>query len=144
MADGIYWFTDPDVVAQKFSLAKDQLGDDADDIVKQVAEEGAESMRDTVLTGGVKNKEPTGGPRARTWAMFESIDSEAGTNSRGRAQAQFGYVKNAPYWTKYQEGGTSTGIIPLRALATAMDKVQGRLEEEAGESLERVWNNIWS
>lgn len=143
MADGIYWFTDPGVIAQKFSLAKDQLGDDADQIVDDVTERGAETMRQIVLIGGVKNKEPTGGPRARTWAMFDSIDAKAGTNARGRSQGEFGYIDRAPGWTPYQELGTSFGIIPLHALATAMNEVEWELQDEAGKSLERVWANIW-
>lgn len=105
MADGLLWFTDPGVIAQKLSVAADQLDKNVYDIVEEATFNAAERMDDIVMEGGV-NATKKGGPRVDSYAMVRSIDHTTSINGRGRVQGSFGFIKNAPEYTEFQEKGT--------------------------------------
>lgn len=96
----------------------------------------AEAMRHRVMTGGVRNGVMTGEPRILTGAMYSSIGAKMFINARGRAQGEYGYIHDAPYYTGYQEPGTSR-IVPLNALVVAHELAAARLSAEVSNI------NIW-
>lgn len=148
MADGtgIYWFTDPGVIGQKMSARFDEI------VTPQYAAEmnviatkAANIMRERVSTGGLNGKIG----RIETGDMLESIDGHAAVNSRSRVQAEFGYINNAPEYTKYQEYGTATtgwggGIEALDAMNAAMIFFEDSLDQLTTEPLQNAWEGIWS
>lgn len=136
--DGIYWFIDPEVIAQKFSAASAEMGPKIGGAVSHAVDAGIEIMRDRVRTGGVFQRQYTGGPRIDTGAMYNSIDAKVTGTSSGRISAQYGYINDPPYWTIFQEDGTRTGILPLNALTMATEYIRRNMAEEVS----RV--NIWS
>jgi hypothetical protein len=139
-SDGIYWYTDPEVIAQKFSAASATLGPLVGTAVSHVVDEAAEIMRQRVLTGGVFQRAYTGGPRIDTGAMFNSIDSHVTGTGSGRVRGDFGFTDSPPYWTIFQEDGTRTGILPLNALAMATEHVRRTVAEEI--SAVDIWRNF--
>lgn len=140
-ADGFYWFTDPKVIAQKFSVFSKDLPVELGAIVSPVLDEAANMMRGTVL----------GLDRIRTGMMYSSIGSDMFLNARGRVQGSFGYIEDAPYWTIFQEYGTrgrhggmdrkvkpeelsgdtpgNGGIAPMHAFVAASIMVETQLHD---------------
>ena len=138
--DGIYWFIDPDVIAQKFSAAAASMGPKVGLAVSRTVDEAAEIMRTRILTGGQKNRVLTGGPRIRSGAMFNAVGSKMSLTSGGRAQGQYGYINDPPYWTIFQEDGTRNGIIPLHALQLASETARRNMAEQV--SRVNIWSNF--
>jgi hypothetical protein len=120
----IYWFNGPEAFSQRLSITADALAGKAVDIVATTVEHAAKRMEDIIQEGGI---EPTkkGGPRIKSSAMIDSVDSDSKINGRGRAQGEFGFSDNTPMWTTFQErgtlggGGKNKGIAPMRAYETA-------------------------
>jgi hypothetical protein len=94
--DGIYWYTDPGVIAQKFSVFSRHLPLTLGGITSEVLNEAAETMRSRVMGLG----------RIRTGDMFNSIGSDMQSTAGGRIRGHFGYINGEPYYTIFQEYGT--------------------------------------
>lgn len=94
--EGIYWYTDPGVIAQKFSVFAKHLPEELGGIVSPVLDMAAEHMRATVL----------GLDRIRYGYMFNSVGAEMESVAGGRIRGRFGFINNAPYYTIFQEYGT--------------------------------------
>lgn len=116
MADGFYWYVDPDVIGQKFSVAAKEMNGILGGVVSEALDEAAQDMRERIA----------GLPRIRTGDMYNSIDARM--TSRGeRVSGNFGYIDGAPFYTVFQEYGTSRGITPARAFVDASLKLQATL-----------------
>lgn len=95
-AEGIYWYTDPGVIAQKFSVFAKHLPMELGGIVSEVLDEAAQEMRSTVI----------GLERIKSGDMFGSIGVKMESAGGGRIRGQFGYIEAAPFYTIFQEYGT--------------------------------------
>lgn len=140
--NGIFWFNGPNDMAQSLSIAAEQLEGKAEAVVKELVEEAEKRMEQIIRDGGIY---PTkkGGARMLTTDMYQSVGSSVSINKRGRVQAEFGFVDDAPFYTKFQErgtrgsgplrgsGATGGGIAPMLAYATAL-----------GEAIEEFQNKI--
>jgi hypothetical protein len=143
--DGLYWYQRPGEFAQRVSAFSETLGDKAGEIGAAVTKEAVEYMQDAVKTRGVKDGQDTGGPRAKTWAMYDSIAGIEEVNSRGRYVSGWGFIRNPPSWTKYQEPGTAStgfgrGIKAMHAFADANQIAVNKLSEEFAD----LGGNLWS
>lgn len=142
--DGLYWYTDPGVYGQKFTAHSKRMGPLAAGIVQRATKEAVDYMREAVMTRGVEWGQPTGGPRAKTFAMYDSIGSSV--SSAGlKTKADWGFINNPPFYTKFQEPGTSrTGwggpIAPMHAFADAQVKFVDAMEDEF-QSV-NLWENF--
>lgn len=105
LADGLLWFVSPDEIAQRFSMAADDVDGNVAELATSAAEKGADAIRDVIIAGGEK---PTakGGPRIKSGDMLSSVDSNVKLNGRGRIQGAFGFINGAPDYTRYQDRGT--------------------------------------
>jgi hypothetical protein len=148
-ADGIYWYTDPGVIAQKFSVFAKHLPAELGGIVSPILDEAATMMRGTVL----------GLDRIRTGLMYSSIGGRMESTAGGRIRGQFGYIEDAPYWTIFQEYGTrgrhggmdrkvkpeelsgdtpgNGGIAPMHAFVAASIMVEQQLHDRI------IADDIW-
>ena len=133
---GIYFFrgSDPAEFEQSLSLAEEALDGLAEEIVEKVLDDAVTRMQKIIADGGI-NKTQKGGPRIDSGDMFSSVGSEMLINKRGRVQASFGFINDAPLWTRFQERGTRAlgpmrnrgsggggGIAPMLAYATALEE----------------------
>lgn len=111
---GITWFNGgPGEMAQRLSVAEEAIPGKANKLVTELVEAAEDRMREIIDSGG-ENKTKKGGPRRLSDAMYSSVASTINKNARGRVQAEFGFIDNAPLWTKFQERGT-LGSGPMRA-----------------------------
>lgn len=139
--DGIYWYTDPGVIGQKFSVFAKHLPDELGGIVSPILDDAAKMMRETVLGLG----------RIRTGKMYSSISGRMEGTAGGRIRGHFGYIEEAPYWTIFQEYGTrgrhggmdrkvkpeelsgetpgNRGITPMHAFVAASIMVEQQLHD---------------
>lgn len=141
--DGIYWFTDLNRIAQKVSVVGTQIEDLVPEIVTTVTTKGAQRMREIVLDGGM-NATQEGGPRVLSGAMISSVGSNLTGAGGGKASGEFGFIKNPPKWTGYQENGTGR-VSPMLAYFTAAAEARNNLDIElgkAGQKIKTYWNNI--
>ena len=141
--DGIYWFTDLNVIGQKMSVAASQIEDLVPEIVETVVTKGAQRMREIVLDGGM-NSTQKGGPRIESGAMISSIDGALTGSVGGRASGRFGFINGPPSWTEYQEKGTRT-VPSMLSYFTAAAEARNNLDIElgkAGAKIKTYWNNI--
>lgn len=141
-SDGIFWFgnKDPLVYAKQFSAAAARLDVQVPAVVSRVVDRAAETMRARIRTGGVLNRQYTGGPRILTGAMYNSVDARMVVNRRGRAQGAYGYLNDPPYWTIFQEEGTRSGILPLHALTMAHEEAARTLATDISNI--NIWGGI--
>lgn len=127
---GVYWANNgPDGFGQSLSVLANSLEGMADDVVEYITEGAADRMREIINDGGI-NKTAKGGARVgKTGDMLASVDSERATGGN-RVRGNFGFIDNAPFYTKFQERGTLTqgpsraakgggGIASMLAFATA-------------------------
>lgn len=132
---GIFWFTGPAEYAQRFSIAEEELEGKALEVVKEVVDRAQKRMEDIIISGGI-NKTIKGGPRIRSGQMLDSVGGQpAHMNRRGRAQGEFGFTDNAPFWTRFQEDGTrargnNRGIAPMLAYATALAEAEAFFQDK--------------
>jgi hypothetical protein len=139
--EGFYWYTDPGVIAQKFSVFSKTLPGKLGGVVSPVLDLGAEHMRGTVLGFG----------RIRTGIMYNSIGAEMTSTAGGRIRGNFGFIREAPFYTIFQEFGTrgrhggldrkakpeelsgdtpgNGGIVPMHAFVAASVMVQQQLHD---------------
>jgi hypothetical protein len=127
--EGIFWFNGPNEFAQKLSIAEEALEGKAEQVVKELVDEAERRMEQIIRDGGIY-KTKKGGARMLTTDMYQSVGSSVAINNRGRVQAEFGFIDNAPFYTKFQERGTrgsgplrssgGGGIAPMLAYATAL------------------------
>lgn len=139
--DGIYWYTDPGVIAQKFSVFSRDLPGQLGGIVSPILDAAAEHMRGTVL----------GLNRIKSGEMLNSIGAEMESISGGRIRGRYGFILAAPYWTIFQEYGTrgrhggmdrkvnpddlsgptpgNRGIAPMHAFVAASVMVEQQLHD---------------
>lgn len=144
--EGLWWFRDPGVIAQKFSAFARNLPGELGNIVSDALDEAAEDMRRVVMTSGVKDHQNTGGPRIRTGDMYNSIDAKMMSGSGGRVSGEFGFIDDAPFYTVFQEQGTrggragssagESGIRAMLAFAQAQNNIRAELAE-------KVSNHNW-
>lgn len=144
--DGIYWYTDPSVIGQKFSAFASEIDDELGDILSKALDKATESMRQSVMTRGVYQGAPTGGPRIRTGAMYNAIDSDMNRNAKGRIAGSFGF-KDAPFYTAFQEPGTRStgwgqGIAPMHAFADAQVEFVDEIETLMANFGGNIWENF--
>lgn len=116
-----------------------------------VAEAGKESIRYSILSGGV-NQTKKGGSRILSGAMFDSTFSDA-KNNGGIVSVSAGY-KRSPTWTKFQEFGTrdrrvagsledltasssGSGIPAMLSIPTAIQDMEV-ISDDAG--MKMLWN----
>lgn len=130
MAEGDFrWFTDPGVIGQKFSVFAKDLPFKLGTIVSEVVDAAAEDMRGRVLQLG----------RIRTGDMFSSIGSEMKMNG-ARAAGNYGFIFGAPFYTGFQEFGTSRGILAMHAFVDASQTAQATLR--ARIDVVDVWRDL--
>lgn len=150
--EGFYWYTDPGVIAQKFSVFAKHLPGELGGIVSPVLDEAANMMRSTVL----------GLDRIRYGYMYNSIDAEMESVAGGRIRGRFGFIKDAPYYTIFQEYGTrgrhggmdrkvnpedlsgptpgNSGIAPMHAFVSAALMVDQQLHEKI--MVADIWRDL--
>jgi hypothetical protein len=128
VADGLNFFTDLNKLAQSVSAAPDKIDDNVAEIVETALKHAADSVRDIVNDPGGRGTKK-GGPRVLSGEMLESVGYDMGMNRRGRIQGKYGFVHGAPFWTKYQERGTSR-IPAMMALATTNQSFVDELEDQ--------------
>jgi hypothetical protein len=148
--EGLWWFTDPGVIGQKFSAFATDLPEELGNVVSEVLDDAAQTMRETVMTSGVKDGASTGGPRIRTGAMYSSIDSEMSSGRGGRVSGTFGFINDEPDYTVYQEFGTrggragssagGGGIKPMLAFAKAQNEIRNELADRVSKI--NWWKNF--
>jgi hypothetical protein len=126
---GFYWYTDPGVIGQKFSVFAEHLPFKLGTAVSSAIDEAAQEMRERVM----------GLPRIRTGAMYSSIGSELQT-SGARVRANYGFIYDAPYYTAYQEYGTSRGIVAMHAFVDASQKLYSNLKAKI--DVEDIWSDL--
>jgi hypothetical protein len=148
--EGLWWYTDPGVIGQKFSAVAKSLPGEIGEAVSEAIDKAAQSMRQTVMTSGVKDHQRTGDGRIRTGAMFNSIDAEVEQGGGGRVRGNFGFIDDAPSYTQYQEYGTrggragsnagGSGIMAMLAFA----KAQNDIRNDLAESVSKIdwWKNF--
>lgn len=145
-ASGFYWFVTPGRIAQKMSVAVEKELMPALEIeMRELGIEAANIMRQRITTGGLGGKVA----RIETAAMLESVDSKTFINGRDRIQNEFGYIDNAPEYTKYQEYGTATtgwgkGIEALDAMNMGLTYYEQRVDDIVPKAAENMWEGIWS
>jgi len=131
---GIYFFTknSPNEFEQYLSLAAEALDGLAEEVVSAVLDRAVKRMEGIINDGGI-NKTIKGGPRIDSRDMINSVGSTLTGNGKARVQASFGFINDAPIWTRFQERGTRAlgpmrnrgsggdgGIAPMLAYATAL------------------------
>lgn len=129
---GVFWANNgPDGFGQSLSVQAGSLAGMAEDVVEYISDTAADRMREIVLDGGI-NQTADLNKRIKSGDMYDSIDSTQSAG-RNRAKSNFGFIKNAPSYTKFQERGTgaggpsrglgkSGGIASMLAFATAQEE----------------------
>lgn len=117
----LFFANEANKLAQKFSVASEELAGAAGDVVSEGVDRALDRMRAIVLSGGI-NSTQKGGPRVQTGQMFNSIQGDVSVNGRDRVQGQFGFSEDTPSWTLYQEAGTSR-VASMLAYATARQEL---------------------
>jgi hypothetical protein len=138
--EGLYWFTDPKVIGQKFSAFAKDLPEELGSVVSESLDVAAETMRKVVIGKG----------RIRTGDMFNSIDAEMESIGGGRVRGNFGFIDDAPDYTIFQEYGTrggragssagGTGIPAMLAFAKAQNDIRADLAERVSKI--NWWKNF--
>lgn len=118
---------------QWFEFKVDRMNRRAIRAVEDAAEKGDEITRHFIETRGTAKSGKRG--RIDTGQMLDSVDHETLKRTSDEVIVSFGY-KDTPYWTKYQENGT-TAIPAMYALQDATDEVLTDLKED----LEKVIKN---
>lgn len=117
---------------------------------RSVAEDGDQSFRYSVLSGGA-NQTIKGGPRVLEGDMFDSIGKRiAAAPGRAVVTTGFGIGKRAPKHTVYQEDGTpprpgNRGIAAMLAVPEAVINMEIAAENNGMLMLSRIateWNSI--
>lgn len=142
--DGLYWYTDPGVIGQRFSRHAGRLPNIIGGVVSEATDRAVDHMRNAVMTRGVERGVPTGGPRIQEGHMYNSIDGDVEI-AKSRVRSNFGFINRPPNWTEYQERGTKRtgwgqGIMPMHAFATAQVEFVDALEDEF-QSV-NLWENF--
>jgi len=127
---GFYWYTDPGVIGQKFSVFAENLPFKLGTAVSAALDMAENDMRTRV----------SGLPRIRTGAMYNSIGSEMSAGSGGRVRGNFGFINDAPFYTKFQEYGTSRGIKAMHAFVDASMKLRTNLKSKI--DAEDIWSDL--
>lgn len=142
--DGLWWYTDPGVIAQKLSARSAKWGGELGGLVSASLDEATDYMRQAVMTRGVYRGEPTGGPRLKSGDMYSSISSRMESDG-SMVRGQFGFINGAPYYTIYQEFGTrrtgwGQGIRPMMAFSDAQEHFVSDLTDRIDEY--EWWSNF--
>lgn len=125
---GFYWYTDPGVIGQKFSVFAEHLPIKMGAIVSRAVDEATQDMQNRVLEL----------ERVRTGAMYNSIGSEVFIGSRVRAN--YGFIYGQPFYTKFQEYGTSRGISAMHAFIDATQKLYAEMKRQV--DVVDVWSDL--
>lgn len=104
-------------------------------LVKEYGEYGAELVRDTVETSGTVKSGKRG--RIETGDMLASVDDEYKEFSDG-AQSVYGFVKDTPKYTRYQEHGTQT----IEAM-NAVDDADANVQIDFRRDLDKLMRDNW-
>lgn len=104
-------------------------------VVRENGEYGAELVRDTVETSGTMGTGKRG--RIDTGKMLSSVDSNYSDTSNG-GEAVYGFVKDAPEWTRYQELGTQY-IEPMQAVPDAHMNVEVDFRKDIENMMRKEW-----
>ena len=105
------------------------------EIVRDNGEYGAELVRDTVETSGTVGTGKRG--RIETGDMLASVDSEYDEMPDG-AKAVYGFVKDVPRYTRYQEHGTQN-IEAMNAVEDADMNVQVDFKRDIDRMMREEW-----
>ena len=108
---------------------------------EDVSLRGEDAIRDRIMDGGDTKK---GGPRYLTGQMYAAAQSRTDMAGAGTAYAESGYFSE-PYWTKYQELGTSRGVKALNAMEFAERAMEKGMDDAGVRMLQRIegeWNAI--
>jgi hypothetical protein len=92
-----------------------------------------------ILTRGQRNGVITGS-RIDTGAMFNAMGAEMHGATAAGVSGEYGFTDGPPYWTIFQEFGTSRGIIPVGALVEASEYVRRNLPVRVSQV--DVWRNL--
>jgi hypothetical protein len=143
--DGLYWYTDPGVIAQKFTARAASFGGELGGLVSISLDKATQQMRQSVMTRGVYRGVPTGGPRIDSGAMYSSINSKMLSSAGNKVSGQFGFINDAPFYTIYQEFGTRTtgwgqGIRPMMAFSDAQEYFVNDLSKSI--QVHEWWSNF--
>jgi hypothetical protein len=120
--------------SQQMSITADALEGKAEEVVAELAETAKKRMQEIIKDGGIY---PTkkGGARIESGDMYASVEGKVSVDSGNRVQGEFGFIDNAPFYTRFQERGTRSsgpmrnrgsdsdsggGIAPMLAYATAL------------------------
>lgn len=128
--DGFYWFTDPGIIGQKFSVFAEELPFKLGTAVHRAINIAEEDIRARVLSLG----------RIRTGDMFSSIGSSMTITGGGRVAGNYGFINGAPFYTVFQEFGTSHGITAMHAFVDASVRLRTTLKEQI--DVEDIWSNL--
>lgn len=104
--------------------------------VDETIEQGRRDVRDGIMNAPATNKNPGGGPRWETGAMFYGVDKSLTTDGKSKVTGKFGWLNpgsEAYDHASYQEPGTST-VTPMLALfaahTLAANEIKRRLAEK--------------
>lgn len=111
----------------------DGLTDNTKQVVRELADEGADITRHHIETRGTAKSGKRG--RIETGAMLNSVDSKVTKDSGDEFEARFGYM-DGPFYTVFQEQGTKA-IEAMNALGDAADEIHGKLEAAIGDAIRR-------
>lgn len=110
-----------------------------------VAKKGEKTIQDVIMAGGM-NPTKKGGPRVKSGAMYDSVDSE--TRVAGGVADVFagiGWNKVPPLHALFQEGGTSRGVTPMLAIPMALMEMADEVDDAGHRTMMNIqgeWNGI--
>lgn len=114
------------------------------DWAADVAEDGAEQVKDTIQSGGVISTKK-GGPRIKSGQMIGTVAPKTELFGDGSALAHAGWPNGGPDHTIWQEKGTSRGIPPMMSLEMSKIRMSMALPVRGVDMLTRIkgeWNAI--
>lgn len=129
-------------IQEKFGLYLDQV----EIVVNTAMRNGANTMREIIMTEGVHNTVPNSEGRIESGTMLDAVQHRVLRNGRGRITGQAGWIpgtKREDYFA-YQEDGTmglgkpegdprpagagSRGIRPMLAMKRGNEEIMAELE----------------
>lgn len=114
-----------------FDAKVENLTEGVKDALKETAEEGAANTRGFIETRGISKP-----GRIDTGEMRDSVNWAVDSESADDIQVSFGF-KNGPFYTVFQELGTST-IAPMYALSDAAVEAENTVQKLVDDAIRKT------
>lgn len=108
-------------------------------ITQDNTEYGADLIRDTVETSGTVKSGKRG--RIDTGAMLAAVEADYKDTSDG-GEGRYGWGENAPFYTKFQEGGNDKFAVAFDGMFAVPDAA-GNVEIDFKRDIERMLKEEW-